>query len=114
MDNFVTTRARKLRKNADGTAIPLGKESVLSYVKAVSDLCTTQKALDWNPNGVAWGPLVRTFIDTLENKRAQSKRNAFEDRGKNTLNDGYNKIESEKLSYYFLNEKKKQPTWIQR
>lgn len=105
MDDFVTTRGRKLRKNADGTAIPLGKESVLSYVKAVSDLCTTQKALGWNPNGVARGPLVRTFIDTLEKKRAQSKRNAFEDRGKNTLNDGYSKIELEKISCYFLNEK---------
>lgn len=74
MDDFVTTRGRKLRKNADGTAIPLGKESVLSYVKAVSDLCTTQKALGSNPNGVAPGPLVRTFIDTLEKNELRVKK----------------------------------------
>lgn len=74
LDDFVTTRGCKLKKNADGTAIPLGKESVLSYVKAVSDLYTIQKALCWNPNGVARDPLlVRAFIGTLKKNELRVK-----------------------------------------
>lgn len=48
---------------------------------------------------------MRTFLDTLEKTRAQTKRKNYEDRGKNTLNDGYTKAELEKVSKYFLTEK---------
>ena len=48
---------------------------------------------------------VRTFLDTLEKEKVKSKRQNFEDRGKNTLNDGYTKQELEKVSDYFLTEK---------
>ena len=63
------------------------------------------KTLGLNPHGPARGPLVRTFLDTLEKEKVKSKRQNFEDRGKNTLNDGYTKQELEKVSDYFLTEK---------
>lgn len=103
--DFVTKSGRKLSRNEDGSAIPLERESILGYVKAISDLCNTQRALGTNSNGVARGQLVRTYLDTLEKKRSRNKRKEFEDRGKNTLNDGYSKIELEKVCNFFLSEK---------
>ena len=98
-------RGRKLRRSPNGTPIALGRESVLAYVKAIADIYSKQKALGLNPHGPARGPLVRTFLDTLEKEKVKSKRQNFEDRGKNTLNDGYTKQELEKVSDYFLTEK---------
>ncbi|CEI94485.1 hypothetical protein RMCBS344292_08695 [Rhizopus microsporus] len=98
-------RGRKLRRNADGTPIALGRESVLAYVKAIADMYSKQKTLGLNPHGPARGPLVRAFLDTIEKEKVKSKRQNFEDRGKNTLNDGYTKQELEKVSDYFLTKK---------
>ncbi|CEG75365.1 hypothetical protein RMATCC62417_10421 [Rhizopus microsporus] len=102
---YVMKRGRKLRRNPDGTPIALGRESVLAYVKAIADIYSKQKALGLNPHGPARGPLVRTFLDTLEKEKVKSKRQSFEDRGKNTLNDGYTKQELKKASDYFLTGK---------
>lgn len=98
-------RGRKKQRAEDGSPIPLGKESILAYVKAVSDLYNTQKALKINSNEAARGPLVRTFLDNLEKTKVRQKRANFEDRGKNTLNDGYTKDELMKISQYFINHK---------
>ena len=89
-------RGRKLRRSPNGTPIALGRESVLAYVKAIADIYSKQKALGLNPHGPARGPLVRTFLDTLEKEKVKSKRQDFKDRGKNILNDGYTKQELEK------------------
>ncbi|CEJ01408.1 hypothetical protein RMCBS344292_15435 [Rhizopus microsporus] len=98
---YVMKQGRKLRRNPDGTPIALGRESVLAYVKAIADIYSKQKALGLNPHGPARGPLVRTFLDTLEKEKVKSKRQNFEDRGKNTLNDGYTKQELEKTDSAF-------------
>ena len=82
-------RGRKLRRSPNGTPIALGRESVLAYVKAIAGIYSKQKALGLNSHDPARGPLVRTFLDTLEKEKVKSKRQYFEDRGKNTLNDGY-------------------------
>ncbi|ORE12296.1 hypothetical protein BCV71DRAFT_282301 [Rhizopus microsporus] len=74
---YVMKRGRKLRRSPDGTPIILGRE---------------------------W-PLVRTFPDTLEKEKVKSKRQNFEDRGKNTLNDDYTKQETKKVNGYLLTEK---------
>ncbi|CAO3692404.1 unnamed protein product [Rhizopus microsporus] len=105
LPEYVMNRGRKLRRSPNGTPIALGRESVLAYVKAIADIYSKQKALGLNPHGPARGPLVRTFLDTLEKEKVKSKRQNFEDRGKNTLNDGYTKQELEKVSDYFLTEK---------
>ncbi|EIE85804.1 hypothetical protein RO3G_10514 [Rhizopus delemar RA 99-880] len=65
---YVSKRGSKYRRNDDGTPVALGRESILAYVKAISDMCNTQKALGWNTNGVARGPLVRTFLDTVSDE----------------------------------------------
>ena len=99
------TRGRKKQRDSDGSPIPLGRESILAYVKAVSDLYNVQKALNINSNEAARGPLVRTFLDNLEKSKVKQRRAAFEDRGKNTLNVGYTKEELLKISQYFINQK---------
>ncbi|KAG1048930.1 hypothetical protein G6F43_008712 [Rhizopus delemar] len=83
----------------------LGRESILVYVKAISDMCNTQKALEWNTNGVSSGPLIRAFLNTLENEKVKRRRLNYEDRGKNTLNDGYSKEELKKVNSFFFTEK---------
>ncbi|KAG1019586.1 hypothetical protein G6F43_014354 [Rhizopus delemar] len=93
---YVSKRGSKYRRNDDGTPVALGRESILAYVKAISDMCNRQKALGWNTNGVARGPLVRTFLDTLEKEKVKRRRLNYENRGKNTLNDGYSKEEPKK------------------
>ncbi|CEG83887.1 hypothetical protein RMATCC62417_17753 [Rhizopus microsporus] len=98
-------RGRKLRRNSDGAPIALSRESVLAYVKAIAGMYSKQKPLGLNPHDPAREPLVRTFLDTLEKEKVKNKRQNFEGRGKNTLNDGYTKQEMEKDSGYFLTEK---------
>lgn len=68
---------------------PLGRESILGYVKAVDDIYSKQKALGINTHGPAGGPLVCAHLDTFEKEKGNAARTNFEDKGKNTLNDGY-------------------------
>ncbi|KAG1035365.1 hypothetical protein G6F43_013241 [Rhizopus delemar] len=77
---YVSKGDSKYRRNDDGTPVALGRESILAYVKSISDMCNTQKALGWNTNGVASGPLVRTFLDTLEKENVKRRRLNYEDR----------------------------------
>ncbi|KAG1049061.1 hypothetical protein G6F43_008591 [Rhizopus delemar] len=102
---YVSKRGSKYRRNDDGTPVALGRESILAYVKAISDMYNKQKALEWNTNGVARGPLVKSFLDTLEKEKVKRRRLNYEDRGKNTLNDGYSKEELKKVSSFFFTEK---------
>ncbi|ORE21053.1 hypothetical protein BCV71DRAFT_253803 [Rhizopus microsporus] len=96
---------QKLRRSPDGTPIVLGRESAFTYVKAIADIYSKQKTLGLNPYVPARGPLVRAFLNPLEKEKVKSKRQYFEDQGKNTLNEGYTKQELEKISSYFLTEK---------
>ncbi|ORE15949.1 hypothetical protein BCV71DRAFT_272842 [Rhizopus microsporus] len=80
----------KLRRNTNGIPIALGRESVLIYVKAIADIYSKQKPLGLNPHDPARGPLVWTFLDTLEKEKVKNKRQNFENR-ENTLNDSYTK-----------------------
>ena len=75
---YVSKRGSKYRRNDDGTPAALGRESILAYVKAISGMCNTQKALGWNTNGVARGPLVRTLLGTLEKENVKRKRLSYE------------------------------------
>ncbi|OAD68712.1 hypothetical protein PHYBLDRAFT_150305 [Phycomyces blakesleeanus NRRL 1555(-)] len=102
MIDYVMNRGRKLKRDDNNSLIPLGKGSIAAYVKAVADICSKQKALGLNLNGVARGPLVRAFLDTANKASAQTVRKNFEDCGKNTLNNGYIKQELERISQYFM------------
>lgn len=98
-------RKKNKKRNADSPAVPLGRESILQYVKACTKLHTTQYSLGMSPYEAARGPLVKTFLDTLAKKNARAIRADFDDREKNTSNDGYTKVELCKVRNYFLTQK---------
>lgn len=56
-------------------------------------------------NKTVRGPLVQAFLDTHARERVKQKRDAFEDRGDNTLNDGYNREEFKDIAHHFLQER---------
>lgn len=66
----------------------MGRESILQYVKAVSDLHNQHCRVNSSTisNKTVRGPLVQAFLDTHARERVKQKRDAFEDRGDNTLN----------------------------
>ncbi|CEG69734.1 hypothetical protein RMATCC62417_05756 [Rhizopus microsporus] len=80
---YVMKRGRKLRRNADGTPIALGRESVLAYVKAIADMYSKQKTLGLNPMALQEGPSLGLFWILSKKKRSRL----------------------EKVSDYFLTEK---------
>ena len=82
---YVSMRSSKLCRNDNDTPIVLSRKSPLACIKAISDMCNTQKALGWNTNGVARDPLVRHFLDILEKEKVKHKRINYEGRGKSTL-----------------------------
>ncbi|KAI7869087.1 uncharacterized protein EV154DRAFT_453471, partial [Mucor mucedo] len=60
---FIVPRGRKTERNTDGSAIPLGRESINSYVKACMDLQSQQLALNNETRAVNRGPLVVAFME---------------------------------------------------
>lgn len=77
----------------------------MTYLKTISDTCNMQKALGCNPNGVARGPLVRTFLGTFEKEKVMRRRLNYEDQGKDMLNHDCLKEELKKISIFFFTEK---------
>jgi hypothetical protein len=75
---YASKQGSKCRRNDDGTPAALGRESILAYVKAISDMCNTQKTLGWNTNSVVRSPLVRTFMDILEKEKVKYRRLSYE------------------------------------
>ncbi|KAG1174502.1 hypothetical protein G6F70_004764 [Rhizopus microsporus] len=72
-----------------------------SYCKHIQQA----KALGLNPMVPQEDPSLELFWLLSKKKKVKSKRQNFEDRGKNTLNDGYIKQELEKVNGYPLTEK---------
>jgi hypothetical protein len=69
---FVVKRGRKYKKGQDGDrVVPLGRKSILAYVKAAMDLYNSQHSLGINNNPKARGPLV-TFLKLW--KRSQKEK----------------------------------------
>lgn len=92
------------KRKKDGR--PLGKESMQQYVKAVVDLHNQHRQNNSSiPDIKIRGPLVNAFLDTHAREKAHEKRDAFDDRADNTLGDGYDEEEFQKLGEYFLKSK---------
>lgn len=79
------------------------RELYLGFVKAITSLYNDQVALKTNPHPHPRGHLTKTFLNTFVKKTTEKKRENFEDRGKNLLNDGYTQKEMVEVSKYFLN-----------
>ncbi|KAG1488052.1 hypothetical protein G6F54_012291 [Rhizopus delemar] len=103
LKDYALTRGNKFKKNADGSPAPLGRESVLAYVKAVVDLYHQQVEAGFNKHTMARGPIVKRFLDTHTKKETRRKRTEYEDRGKNTLNDGYTDQELLRINHSHYN-----------
>ena len=102
LTDFVIPRGRKNKKKGDDTKYELSRESVLGYVKACVSLYNEQSALGIIPFPHPRGKLVKAFLDTRTKKQTEKKRSNYEDRGKNTLNDGYSSKEMLRINQYFL------------
>ncbi|CAO3702411.1 unnamed protein product [Rhizopus stolonifer] len=98
----VIPNGKKKQKTNNGIVVPLGKESILAYVKAMTDLYQSQVALRLNKNPHPRGNAIRALIDTLGRDEIKRKKEQFEDRGKHTISDGYTKGELVMVSRYFL------------
>jgi hypothetical protein len=84
---------RKKSRNID-QAVPrdetqLRWRSVRGYITAITDLYRTQKALGINSHSSPREDNVRQYLKTLQRRDAQRKKELFEDKGKDTLLDGY-------------------------
>ncbi|KAG1467769.1 hypothetical protein G6F56_004227 [Rhizopus delemar] len=101
LNDYVIPRGRKNKKKDDERKYELGKEPILSYVKEIAILYNEQSALGINKHSHPKGRLVKALLDTHAKKVTQKKRKDYEDRGKNTLNDGYSAKEMLDINRYF-------------
>ncbi|KAG1487982.1 hypothetical protein G6F54_012331 [Rhizopus delemar] len=102
LKDYVLTCGNKFKKNADISPAPLGRKSVLTYVKAVVDLYHQQVEAGFNKHIMARGPIMKRFLDTHTKKETRRKRTEYEDCGKNTLNGDYTDKELLRINQYFF------------
>ncbi|KAG2214514.1 hypothetical protein INT45_000622, partial [Circinella minor] len=93
----------KRSKLPDGKAKRLGKESLAGYAKAIGALPTVQAAVLGNKNPPAHGTLVKNLLSDYDRENAIRRRIEYEDRGTNTINDGYTLDELRLISRYQFN-----------
>lgn len=99
MEDYVLKKSRKNGRS-------LGKESIQQYVKAVIDLHNQHRKNNSSiPDIKVRGPLVNAFLDTHAREKAKEKRDALDDRGENTLGDGYDEEEYQRIGEHFLKNK---------
>ena len=102
LNNRVVNRPlRKRSKNVD-KSIPQAKTrltwcSVRSYVTAITDLYHVQKARGMNSHPSPREANTRQYLKTLQRKEAQRKKAQLADKGRDTLLDGYNLEQFEKV-----------------
>ena len=75
---------------------------VRMYVTALTDLYRAQKALGMNNHPTPREDNVREYLKSLQRKDAQRDREQFADKSRDTLLDGYNEDEFEKVCYNSL------------
>jgi hypothetical protein len=98
----VTNRPlRRKSRNVD-QAVPQGEtqlswRSVRGYVTAVTDLYRAQRALGINSHPSPREDNIRQYLKTLQRRDAQRKKEQFADKGRDTLLDGYNREQFEKV-----------------
>lgn len=88
--------------NADGTPAAIGKVAIDSHIKSVVDLYKQQKALRINNEEHPRVGALNAFLGTLDHTELKRKRETFDDRGTNTLDDGYLISQLDITSRYFM------------
>ena len=79
LKTFVMTRGKNKQKKSDGTPVPLGRESILQYVKAIKDIWVSQHEAGYNTHPDPRGPIVKRFLETNAKKETKRKRAEYED-----------------------------------
>ena len=102
LTEVIIPRGNKKRRGESNAPIPLGKESILAHIKAIVDIWKNQTALKIHSHPHPRGGVLRSLLDNLDRNEIARKREAFEDRGANTLNDGYKSSQLELVGRYFL------------
>ncbi|KAK4233479.1 short-chain dehydrogenase [Achaetomium macrosporum] len=75
----------------------LAWRSVRCYITALTDLYRTQKALGINAHPSPREDNVREYLKTLQRRDAQQDKANYADKGRDTLLDGYNEQEFERV-----------------
>ena len=77
----------------------LSWRSVRTYITAITDLYREQKALGMNSHPSPREDNVREYLKSLQRRDAQRDREQFADKGRDTLLDGYNEDEFERVCH---------------
>ena len=99
---FVIDRGHKLKKAEDGSSLAISKQTVESYVKAVCALYREQRDADKNKGPSPRSQLVRSVMAKFIKDNTKRRLEGLEDRGVNTINDGYNRTKLEEIGKYFM------------
>ncbi|KAI9269637.1 hypothetical protein EDC94DRAFT_375908 [Helicostylum pulchrum] len=76
------------------------------YIKAVIDLHTQHRRNNGTiPQTKVRGPLVTAFLDTYSREKAKEKRDFVEDCSDDTLGDGYDEDDYQRIGGYFFKNK---------
>lgn len=93
----------KRQKDSNGVPLPLGKESIEGYCKAIVDLFKEQLALGDNmASNHPRGKALKSFLESLQRNEDARKRSVYSDRGLGTMLDGYTDEEMRSISKYFF------------
>lgn len=95
----VLKNGNKLKRNEDGTAIPVGIQTYEANVKALIDLYALQKSQKINNFAHPRGPGVSAFLNLQKSAEAERILVTKSDRAKGTASDGYNLNEKNKACY---------------
>jgi Centromere DNA-binding protein complex CBF3 subunit, domain 2 len=100
----VANRPLRVKSRKTGSDVPqdqtcLSWRSVRAYVTALTDLYREQKALGMNSHPTPREDNVREYIKSLQRRDAQRDREQFADKGRDTLLDGYNEDEFERVCH---------------
>jgi hypothetical protein len=80
---------RPLRGKDDDSTARLGASSVETYVSAVVSIYNNQVTRGLNHNPHPRGPAVKAMLAAHSRKERQRRRDAYKDRGKGTIQNGY-------------------------
>jgi hypothetical protein len=103
LQNKIIADGNPRKKLADGSNAPYAFETISMIVKALNDIFG-QQLVDGNnvQENSPRGSIMRRFLVEYRLGETQRKRDAYEDRHRNTLNDGYKKDQLQEVAEFFL------------
>ena len=94
----------KRKRDIGDTDTRLGASSVETYVSVVVSIYDNQVTRGLNRNPHPRGPAIKAMLETHGRREHQRHRDAYEDRGKGTIQDGYKLDDMRRLASALWNE----------